>query len=544
MGPILDQAGDAGACLKLGDQIEANAELELITPQSRGDADVRGVRSRVRKMPLTVTAFFLASWLVAQATAQTFLTLHEFDNYYAEGANPYAGLVLSDGVVYGTAKYEGNFRAGVVFAVRTDGTGFTNLHSFMHLPTEGGFPESELVISGNVVFGTSGGGPTDGGTVFKVNRDGTAYQTLRTLVANTDGGAPLTGLVLSGNSLYGTASSGGNSSGTVFRLNTDGTGFTNLHTFSVLSGSGTNNDGVNPSGHLVLSGNTLYGTAAAGGTYGGGTVFALNTDGSGFRTLYHFTATSGSTHPTNSDGANPQAGLVLSGSTLYRTTLYGGSSGNGTVFALSTDGTGFTNLHAFQEAIGSGPHYTNSEGIFPRAELVLNGNNLYGTAYGGGSAGVGTVFCLNTNGTGFEVLHSFSGLDGENPVAEGFISNLPALLRLSVAVPPPVTMSPATETVLPSLMVITAVLPLRSVVPGCCTVMTMLLRTTSNAGPTPASLFTFRMPLPMLPRMNGPGTWMPISMLFASIVPPPKVSVPFPSPFLKVHHSESGRVPG
>ena len=50
---------------------------------------------------------------------------------------------------------------------------------------------------------------------------------------------------------------------------------------------------------------------------------------------------------TNSDGANPYAGLILSGNTLYGTASDGGSSGNGTVFAVNTDGTGFTNLHSF-----------------------------------------------------------------------------------------------------------------------------------------------------------------------------------------------------
>ena len=49
----------------------------------------------------------------------------------------------------------------------------------------------------------------------------------------------------------------------------------------------------------------------------------------------------------NSDGANPRAGLILSGNTLYGTASNGGTSGNGTVFAVNTDGTGFTNLHSF-----------------------------------------------------------------------------------------------------------------------------------------------------------------------------------------------------
>ncbi len=63
-----------------------------------------------------------------------------------------------------------------------------------------------------------------------------------------------------------------------------------------------------------------------------------------FTTLHSFTVTSNS---SNSDGAYPYAKLLLSGNTLYGTAQNGGSSGNGVVFAVNTDGTGFTNLHSF-----------------------------------------------------------------------------------------------------------------------------------------------------------------------------------------------------
>ncbi len=209
---------------------------------------------------------------------------------------------------------------------------------------------------------------------------------------NSDGANPQAGLVLSGNTLYGAARGGGDSgNGTVFAVNTDGSGFVNLHNFTKLASTGNNagnnSDGASPWGGLMLSGNTLYGTTDQGGTGGSGTVFKVNTDGSGFVNLHNFTKLANTGN--NSDGANPYAGLILSGNTLYGTASAGGSfgAGIGTVFAVSTDGTGFTNLHTFA-------NYP-SDGANPLAGLVLSGSTLYGTTSAGGALGVGTVFSLS-----------------------------------------------------------------------------------------------------------------------------------------------------
>src|SRR5262249_44257242 len=127
----------------------------------------------------------------------------------------------------------------------------------------------------------------------------------------SEGAIPFSGLVLSGSTLYGTTQGGGNSGkGTVFALNIDGSVFTNLHHFT------GGNDGAYPYAHLVLSGNSLYGASDSGGNSGSGTIFKLNIDGSGFTVLHSFTAVDPH-NGTNSDGANPLGGLVLSGNTLY-----------------------------------------------------------------------------------------------------------------------------------------------------------------------------------------------------------------------------------
>ena len=365
-------------------------------------------------------------------SAQTFTALYSFtatstgygDGTNSDGALPYADLLLSGNTLYGTAVGGGSSGNGTVFAVNTDGTGFTNLHNFTapsdsypdpSTNSDGAGPRCGLILSGNTLYGTANAGGSGGaGTVFAVNTDGTGFTNLHSFTAllpypgpytNSDGANPRAGLLLSGNTLYGTASDGGASGhGTLFAVNTDGTGFTVLHSFTETPpypGPYTNSDGANPRAGLLLSGNTLYGTAAGGGSGGAGTVFALSTNGTGFTALHSFTPlpTCPYCPPTNSDGVQPNAGLILSGNILYGATIRGGSGG-GTIFALNTNGTGFRTLRSPGSEVG----------------LISNpaGNTLYGTAVDGGSSGNGTVFAVNTDGTGFTNLHNFTATFGSS----------------------------------------------------------------------------------------------------------------------------------
>ncbi|MSU58741.1 MAG: hypothetical protein EXS35_11315 [Pedosphaera sp.] len=65
------------------------------------------------------------------------------------------------------------------------------------------------------------------------------------------------------------------------------------------------------------------------------------------------------------------------------------------MFAVNTDGTDFTNLHSFTTLSNPPQSGTNSDGGAPRAGLILSGNTLYGAAVIGGSSGNGTVFSLS-----------------------------------------------------------------------------------------------------------------------------------------------------
>jgi uncharacterized repeat protein (TIGR03803 family) len=364
-------------------------------------------------------------------TAQTFATLHSFIN--SEGMSPLSELTLSGSTLYGTTFAGGGYGRGSVFKVNVDGTGFTNLYSF--LATTGPFstnsggaaPHGGLLLSSNTLYGTTAyGGAFGSGTIFKINTNGTGFTNLYNFTfipsypnfTNSDGGHPNAGLILSSNTLYGTTEYGGRVGyGGVFKVNLDGSGFTNLHSMDYY------NDGGQPRAHLLLSGTTLYGTAVSGGSFMDGTVFAINTDGSGFTNLHSFTARSS----TNLDGAYPEDALVSSGNSLYGTASYGGVYDRGTVFKIDKAGTNFTTLHSF--TLGLGAYETNNDGSTPSSELAISGNTLYGTASAGGISGRGVVFVVNTDGTGFTNLHSFTDIPGPfNTNSDGAIPSAGVIL--------------------------------------------------------------------------------------------------------------------
>ena len=351
----------------------------------------------------------LGAMTAGPVAAQTFTTLYTFTSGSGsppknnDGVNPSAGCILADGTLYGVAYLGGSSGFGTVFRINTDGTGFTNLHSFTGV-RGGDTPSASLVLSNNTLYGTASGvglsNSGTNGTVFKVNVDGTGFATLHNFTGSAfDGNWPNGALTLWGDTLYGTTVLGGLSGyGTLFKINIDGTGYTNVHSF-------TGRDGASPNDGLSLVGNTLYGTTSAG-ISGGGALFKVKTDGTGFTNLHSF-ASFGA-------GAAPNGGLIVSGSTLYGTANQGGALGHGTVFRVNTDRTGFTNLYNFSGGI---------DASYPLAGLLLVGNTLYGTANQGGSSGSGTLFAINTDGTHFTILHAFTATSGSFANHDGAYPN-------------------------------------------------------------------------------------------------------------------------
>jgi uncharacterized repeat protein (TIGR03803 family) len=110
------------------------------------------------------------------------------------------------------------------------------------------------------------------------------------------------------------------------------------------------------------------------------------------------------------DGALPVAGLTTVNGILYGTTPLGGSAGLGTIFAVTTNGL---------ERVEYSFH--GSDGNAPSSELVNLNGTLYGTTDFGGSggctAGCGNIFAITSSGNKVWTYSFQGGTDGAYPEA-------------------------------------------------------------------------------------------------------------------------------
>jgi uncharacterized repeat protein (TIGR03803 family) len=136
-----------------------------------------------------------------------------------------------------------------------------------------------------------------------------------------------------------------------------------------------------------------------GGHHGYGVVFSFDTSTNTYMVLHDFAGGA-------SDGATTDHGYVVQvGNVLYGMTTNGGASKDGVIFSIGTDGSNFQLLHTFPATCHAGKH--------PYGSLLLVGNQLYGTTASRGDNGAGTLFVINTDGSGYNRLHSFGSTKHE-----------------------------------------------------------------------------------------------------------------------------------
>ena len=325
------------------------------------------------------------------ACGQELNTKYTFTNT-PDGSGPLR-LAQANGLLFGSTSSGGTSGNGTIFSFDAGSSKLTTLYSFNGGTGSGGSPNN-VIVSGNKIYGVAQvGGTNNVGMIYSIGTNGSGFTPLYSFGGNPDGRYPAAGLAVGNGVLFGTAFGGGvgsgaSAGGTVFKINTNGLGYATLHSFT------NNPDGSQPQGEVIVNGNTLYGTTTYGGTYNYGTIYSMNTDGSGYTVLHSFT--------NNPEPGYPYGALVLANGVLYGTGSYGGSYNNGAIFAMNANGTGFRVLYSFSGYTG------NLDGATPRGTLTLSGSNLLGATSSGGSGNGGTIFMINTNGTGFQVIETFT----------------------------------------------------------------------------------------------------------------------------------------
>ncbi len=257
---------------------------------------------------------------------------------------------------------------------------------FLHVPSDSAPVYPQRPI---VVDGTTiygwGRDSQARGLLYRINTDGSGLQVLKHLSFE-----PPSGFVLNGSTLY--AGAGSFSGGYVFKINTDGTDESAIHAFSSLLRP---EEGLQPTTTMTLADGTLYGLAEFGGTDNAGTLFKLNLDGSGFQTLHRFEERSLALN--NIMGPT----LAVSGSTVFGIT-HGSSNRSATLYRIGADGSDFQVLHTF----------TGNRGLGPTPGLHIVDSVLYGAVSAENTPGgyiQGSIYRINTDGTDFQAIRPLNG---------------------------------------------------------------------------------------------------------------------------------------
>jgi uncharacterized repeat protein (TIGR03803 family) len=145
-----------------------------------------------------------------------------------------------------------------------------------------------------------------------------------------------------------------------------------------------------------------YGSTRSGGL-GNGTIFKINKDGSGYRVLHLFGA-------VLQDGGRPYASLIKgSDGLLYGTAETGGISSDGTLFRIAEDGRNFRVVR----------HFASATGAARGALLIGDDGAFYSTTAAGGLSNRGVIYRIEQDGSEYRVLHHFGTnlVDGRTPEA-------------------------------------------------------------------------------------------------------------------------------
>lgn len=280
------------------------------------------------------------------------------------------------------------------YLLKTDGANYTatNIHNFGNVP-DGYGPDGVTRAPNGLLYGINqNGGSAGGGTLFKMNTDGSYFAVIKDFNGN-DGQSPFGQLLAASDGrLYGICKrsgiNGSSDSLALYGINTDGSGYALLQTFSSTDYPVVPELAEGSNGLLFGISGSRFGSA-------GSTIpirlFSINKNGSGFTLLKIFART---------EGEGVLQGLVAVAGYLYGIAANAGSLGMGTLFRIKEDGTDFSVIKNFTS--------NNTDGIQPNSLMLGKDNRLYGVAAGNYYLIGPTIYSFNPSDLNYKVIARYA----------------------------------------------------------------------------------------------------------------------------------------
>jgi uncharacterized repeat protein (TIGR03803 family) len=295
---------------------------------------------------------------------------HSFSKLYSfgesDGSGPIGGVTFDGGKLYGTTYLSVGVGGGTIWSYDVATSMFTNLHTFGL--GDGSFSNGGVAIAGDTLYGTTRtGGAFNEGTIWSLDLENGGFQKRHDFAISGSVG----GVAIVGNRLIGTTYDdrfGLDRGDSVWALDLDNNSFTTLHTFD------RHDEGSGVLGNLAISGDYAFGTAAADGEYGAGSLWRINLTNGDFAVLHDF---------TDQDGhASRIAEFVYDGKILG-VGWEGGATGAGTLWMYDIPSASFELLHSFDRSRNE---------YHPNGGIVLAGSTIFGTLKEGGATYDGSIW--------------------------------------------------------------------------------------------------------------------------------------------------------
>jgi len=286
------------------------------------------------------------------------------------GSSPERIIEGTDGLLYGTAGFNGPYGVGTIFTLNKTTGAISDLHNFCMktLCTDGAYPSDLLQALDGNFYGSTGpsGYPAD--VLYRVSPSGT-FAVLHTYDSKSqpDGGGAFQPFQAANGDLYGATVAGGQNTpfNSVFRFNPSSKAYTILHPFDWPN--------IAESNLVQASSGELFGLQT------NSILYQISSSGSGYRQVAALSATQ------FSDGGILQA----SDGNLWGTFYGGQCAGQGIVFAATTAG------HVLHTIVFD----CNVDGQHPISMFQASDGKFYGVTFGYGSASTNSVW----NGTIWEL---------------------------------------------------------------------------------------------------------------------------------------------